>query len=66
MWEVDNIRSTRSTVSVYHIGGWVEDLPDLNTGRWGHGCGHYVDNNNDIVRLVLYLFLLIFICRSTL
>ena len=57
---------TETTVSVYDIGGWVEDLPVLNTGRWDHGCGHYVDNNNDIVRLVLYLFLLIFICRSTL
>ena len=56
--------STKSTVSVYNFGGWVEDLPVLNTGRWYHGCGHYVDNNNDIVRLVLYLFLLIFICRS--
>ena len=56
---------TETTVSVYNIGGWVEDLPVLNTGRWDHGCGHYVDNNNDIVRLVLYLFLLIFIGRST-
>ena len=64
MWEVDNIRSTRSTVSVYHIGGWVEDLPDLNTGREDHGCGHYVDTNNDIVRLVLYSFLLTDVFRS--
>ena len=50
-----------TTVSVYDIGGWVEDLPDLNDGRCNHGCGHYVDNNNDIVRLVLVLLLLIFI-----
>ena len=56
---------TGTTVSVYDIGGWVEDLPDLNTGRNDHGCGHYVDNNNDIVRLVLVLLLLIFIFRST-
>ena len=42
-------------------GGWIEDLPDLNTGRTKHGCGHYVDNNDDIVRLVLVLLLLIFI-----
>ena len=43
----------------------MEDLPDLITGRLLHGCGHYVDNNNDIVRLVLFLLLLIFIYRST-
>ena len=64
MWEVDNIRSTRSTVSMYDIGGWVKDLPDLNTGREDHGCGHYVDTNNDIVRLVLYSFLLTDVFRS--
>ena len=54
---------TTRIVSVYNIGGWVEDLPDLNTGRRNHGCGHYVDNNNDIVRLVLFILLLIFISR---
>ena len=37
-------------VSVYSISGWVEDLPDLNTGREQHGCGHYADENNNIVR----------------
>ena len=52
-------------MSVYDIGGWVEDLPDLNTGRRDHGCGHYVDINNNTVRLVRFLFLLIFKCRST-
>ena len=56
---------TETTVSVYNIGGWVEDLPDLNTGRSNHGCGHYEDNNNDDVRLFLVLLLLIFILRST-
>ena len=57
---------TTRTVSVYNIEGWMEDLPDLNTGRLYHGCGHYVDNNNNIVRLVLVFLLLIFISRSTL
>ena len=32
--------------------GWVQDLPDLNQGRYKHGCGHYVDNDNNIVYLV--------------
>ena len=39
----------RRLVSVYNIGGWLEDLPDLNIGREQHGCGHYVDNNNNMV-----------------
>ena len=43
-----------SKVSVYNIGGWVEDLPDLNTGRYNHGCGNYWDNSN-IVILLQYL-----------
>ena len=40
---------TKTRVSVYDIGGWIEDLPDLNKGRFGHGCGHYVDDNNKTV-----------------
>ena len=43
---------TETTVSVYNIGGWVEDLPDLNTGREQHGCGHYVDSENNMVRII--------------
>ena len=38
-------------VSVYNIGGWVEDLPDLITAGRGHGCGHYVDNSNNMVSI---------------
>ena len=40
---------TLTTVSVYNIHGWVEDLSDLNEGRVEHGCGHYVNNNQTIV-----------------
>jgi len=32
--------------------GWVKDLPDLNTARFSHGCGHYYDENNDLNFLV--------------
>ena len=42
-----------STVSVYDVNGWVEDLPDLNQGRDEHGCGYYVDSSNNIVSLQL-------------
>ena len=41
------------TVSIYDVNGWVEDLPDLNQARDEHGCGYYVDSNNDIVSLWL-------------
>ena len=30
----------------------MEDLPDLNTGREQHGCGHYVDSKNNMVRMI--------------
>ena len=35
---------TDKVVSVYDEGGWVEDWPQLNTGRSAHGCGHYVNS----------------------
>ena len=41
----------------------MEDLDDLNTGRWLHGCTQFTNNNGDKVRmefamtsLVLILF----------
>ena len=40
---------TRAEVSVYNSGGWVEDLPGLNTARYGHGCGHFVNTDNQVV-----------------
>jgi len=44
--------NTLSTASIYSIDGWVEDLPDLLTGRYKHGCGHYINNNDKMVHLV--------------
>ena len=41
---------TRTTVSRYNKDGWMEDLPDLNTGRDSHSCGTYLDSNNERVR----------------
>merc|ERR1711879_381549 len=32
---------TLTTVSVYGLQGWVEDLPRLITGRAGHACTSY-------------------------
>ena len=38
------------TVSRYNKDGWVEDLGDLNIGRWGHGCTQFTNNNGVKVR----------------
>ena len=35
---------TLTTVSQYNEAGWLRDLPDLQQGRWNHGCSSY---NND-------------------
>ena len=34
--------SSRSRVQEYNLQGSVARLPDLNTGRFNHACGHYV------------------------
>ena len=34
------------TVSVYNSAGWVEDLPNMQQGRFDHGCGHFINGNN--------------------
>ena len=41
-------------VRAYDSEGLIEDevLPDLLKGRYSHGCGHYVNNDNKIVYLV--------------
>ena len=36
-------------VSVYNINGWMEDLPSMQDKRASHGCGHYINNNNQMV-----------------
>jgi len=39
-------------VDVYNMDGWVKGLPRLGTGRYKHGCGHYIDSNDRMVYLV--------------
>ena len=41
---------TRTNVTEYDINGWRQEHPDLNTGRYDHGCGYYVNANKEIVR----------------
>ena len=43
-------------VSKYTRDGWIEDLPELNSGRYDHGCGHFKNDENIMVRQNLFLF----------
>ena len=40
---------SRSRVQEYNLQGSVARLPDLNTGRYYHACGHYVNDDKQIV-----------------
>ena len=40
------------TVSRYDINGWLEDLDNLNTGRFDHGCTKYTNNDGVKVRMI--------------
>ena len=35
--------------SLYSENGWVKDLPDMLTHRWGHACGSYVNDHQQTV-----------------
>ena len=39
----------RSKVSRYNKDGWMEDLPDLNMGRWAHGCAGYKRGSEQVL-----------------
>ena len=41
---------TRTQVTVYNTEGFLADWPSLNTGRYHHGCGHFVNTDNQVVR----------------
>merc|ERR1719481_659163 len=43
---------TRQKVTRYNTAGFIEDLPDLNQGRYQHGCGAYHTDDGDKVFLV--------------
>ena len=36
-------------VSKYSTSGWIEDLPELNEGRYDQGCGFFY--NDDMERV---------------
>ena len=39
---------TMTTVSVYGLQGWMEDLQPLNTGRYWHACSHYMSGGTRV------------------
>ena len=41
---------SRNKVSQYNVEGYVRDLPQLQLGRYGHGCGQYLNDNNEKAR----------------
>merc|ERR1719336_1750133 len=43
---------THRKVTRYNGGGFVEDLPDLNTARQAHACAYFVNAENEMVYLV--------------
>ena len=43
-------KNSKETVSKYNDNGFSNDLPPLNTGRYGHGCGHYINEKDELVR----------------
>ena len=47
-----NGESMLTKVSKYSGQGWIEDLPKLHDGRTSHGCGTYVDSNNNRVNIL--------------
>ena len=39
----------KTTVTLYNDAGYVHELPVLNEGRHGHGCGFFVNSEQKIV-----------------
>ena len=46
----------RSKVSRYNKDGWMEDLPDLNMGRWAHGCAGYKRGSEQVLLKIISLY----------
>ena len=40
---------TKTKVTQYDMTGFKGEHNELQTGRWGHACGYYVDDNQQQV-----------------
>ena len=45
-----------SRVQVYSTAGAGEGLPDINTPRMAHACGHYIKDDKVVTRCILQYF----------
>ena len=50
------VLNVQRKVSKYTRDGWEEDLPELNSGRYDHGCGHFKNDENILVRQNTFFF----------
>ena len=50
-------QDTLTTVSQYNEAGWLRDLPDLQQGRYSHGCSSY--NNAEGTKVGIDIFTII-------
>ena len=49
-------REASSRVHRYtHEEGWVEDLPDLTVGRYGHGCAAFTMDEEQVINQTFHL-----------
>ena len=48
-------KNSKTKVTVYNNEGFVADWPELKTGRYEHGCGHFVNTDNKVVRHIALL-----------
>ena len=46
---------TKTLVTVYDEQGFVTEWPSLNMGRYGHGCGHFVNDDGQLVSQTLLI-----------
>ena len=50
-----------SRVDEYNLQGSVARLPDLNTGRSEHACGHFVRSGQLVSRKVLFVIIMVWL-----
>ena len=41
-----------NAVSKYNRNGWVSDLKNMNSRRYDHACGSFMNSNNEVVNVL--------------